>query len=69
MTVKKTGEVTQRGTPFSLSKISVTSQAAMQVFHWPWQWRIQDFPLGGRRPIGGAPTSDAYTFWQKHMQK
>ena len=20
------------------------------------------FPVGGRRPIGGAPTSDAYTF-------
>ena len=28
-------------------------------------WRIQDFPLGG----GGAPTSDTYTFQQKHMQK
>ena len=27
------------------------------------QWWIQDFPLGGHRPIGGVPTSDAYTFW------
>ena len=27
------------------------------------------FPVGGRRPIGGAPTSNAYTFWQKHMRK
>ena len=27
------------------------------------------FPIGGggRRPIGGVPTPDAYTFWQKHM--
>ena len=33
------------------------------------QWQIQDFPLGGRRPVGEAPTSDAYTFWQKHMRK
>ena len=35
----------------------------------PLQWRIQDFPLGGRRPVGGAPTSDVYTFRQKHMRK
>ena len=28
------------------------------------------FPVGGgRRPVGGAPTSDAYTFRQKCMQK
>ena len=27
------------------------------------QWRIQDFLLGG------APTSDVGTFWQKYMQK
>ena len=33
------------------------------------QWRIQDFPLGGRRPVGGAPTSDVYTFPLKHMRK
>ena len=33
------------------------------------QWRIQDFPLGGCQPVGGAPTSDAYTFWQKRMRK
>ena len=24
---------------------------------------------GGTDPLGGAPTSDAYTFWQKCMQK
>ena len=29
-----------------------------------FQWRIQDFPLGG-----GAPTSDAYTFQRKRMRK
>ena len=33
------------------------------------QWRIQDFPLGVPRPVGGAPTSDAYTFRWKHMRK
>ena len=29
------------------------------------------FPIGGggHRPIGGVPTSDTYTFRQKHMQK
>ena len=28
------------------------------------------FPVGGGAdPLGGAPTSDAYTFWQKCMQK
>ena len=27
------------------------------------------FPVGGRRAVGGAPTSDVGTFWQKHMQK
>ena len=21
---------------------------------YSWQWRIQDFPLGGRRPVGGG---------------
>ena len=26
------------------------------------QWQIQDFLLGGCQPIGGVPTSDAYTF-------
>ena len=29
-----------------------------------FQWRIQDFPLGGR-----ALTSDADAYWQKCMQK
>ena len=33
------------------------------------QWWIQDFPLGGRQPIGGAPTSDVCTFPLKHMRK
>ena len=35
------------------------------------QWWIQDFPLGGggRRPIGGAPTSNANTFQRKRMRK
>ena len=28
------------------------------------------FPVGrGADPLGGAPTSDVYTFWQKRMQK
>ena len=31
------------------------------------QWQIQDFLLGGCRPIGGVPTSNVYTFQQKHM--
>ena len=27
------------------------------------------FPIGGvADPLGGAPTSDAYTFWQKHVK-
>ena len=33
------------------------------------QLRIQDFPLGGHRPVGGVPTSDAYAFQQKCMWK
>ena len=38
------------------------------------QWRIQDFPLGGgggggADPLGEVPTSNPYTFWQKHMRK
>ena len=27
------------------------------------------FPVGGRRPVGGVPTSNMYTFWQKCMRK
>ena len=27
------------------------------------QWRIQDFPLGGVHPLGGAWTSDVGAFW------
>ena len=26
------------------------------------------FPIGGHQPIGGAPTSNAYTFWQKQKK-
>ena len=33
------------------------------------QWRIQDFPLEGAPTRWGVPTSDAYTFQQKCMQK
>ena len=53
---------------FPLWDFSVTMQAQCNVFT---QWRIQDFPLGGggRRPIGGVPTFDTYTFRRKHMQK
>ena len=32
------------------------------------QWQIRDFPLGGCQPIGGVPTSDAHTFWQKRVK-
>ena len=30
---------------------------------WSNNMADQDFLLGGCQPIGGVPTSDAYTFW------
>ena len=47
----------------TLKIVAVNSFQYTTTFFHCFQWRIQDFPLGGAKALGGGvPTSDAGTF-------